>query len=209
MAELTAATDTPNGVLGVSGLKNQAKLPRRFSPMTSTLVLAVAFGCVYVAFQRIGTTANADVVEFTRNLAGGFLAVGMTDDTPGFVVLSTLDNKDVAVRAEQSSNRFAGTHTILRVTTPKMDWYKRLRGPMVVTVATDGTIESLPVDWSVAEFRAVRERVDCSHLSDKTVRRCGAPFVDLHDMFVLWEAQRVPLQVRAFLADILRTSKRS
>ncbi len=34
----------------------------------------------YAAYERIGTTANADTVEFTQNLAGGFLAVGMTED---------------------------------------------------------------------------------------------------------------------------------
>ncbi len=64
---------------------------RRISPIMKTLIASVVFAVVFAAFQRIGTTANADVVEYTRNLAGGFLAVGMTEDQPGFIALSALD----------------------------------------------------------------------------------------------------------------------
>ncbi len=53
---------------------------RRWRPIRVTLFVSVIAMMAYAAYERIGTTANADTVEFTQNLAGGFLAVRMTED---------------------------------------------------------------------------------------------------------------------------------
>ncbi len=153
----------------------------------------------YAAYQRIGTTANADLVEFTRNLAGGFVAVGMTDEQPGFIVISALDQDLVEVAADQWSNRLAGTHTIVEIQTPHQHWTTRLRRPQVIMVYQDGVVEGGGVDWTVADFNGIREAVDCSFEAASKKRRCGRPFADLHQAFAGWAVERVPEPVRAFL----------
>jgi len=172
---------------------------RRISPITKTLVASIMFAGVYAAFQRIGTTANADVVEYTRNLSGGFLAVGMTEDQPGFIALSALDQDVVDVNAAQTRNNLAGTHTIVEVQTPHGTNRVRLRGPQVILVTDRGAVESFNVDWTVNEFNALREAADCSHESAIKKRRCGQPFADLQEAFAKWPRRRVPDSVRNFL----------
>jgi hypothetical protein len=151
------------------------------------------------AYERVGTTANADSVEHTRNLAGGFLAVGMTKDQPGFMVLSELDQDKVEVNATQVVNQVAGTHTVVEVQTPRDTTRIRLRGPQVMLVSEVGALERYEVDWTVAEFNALREAADCSHEAAIKKHRCGAPFTDLQETFAKWPGERVPERIRNFL----------
>ena len=170
---------------------------RRLGPIPVTLALAVVFGSGYVAYQRIGTTANADVVQYTRNLADGFVAVGFTKRQPGFVVLSALDQPLVDINTNLVSNRLAGTHTIVRIKTQKAQWQKRLRGPELVVIDKDGQIVTSPVGWSASDFAAIRKGIDCEHEGGS--KRCGDPFADLHELFSRWDKRRVPEKARRFL----------
>lgn len=171
---------------------------RRLGPIPVTLALACAIGGGYVAYQRVGTTANADVIEFTPNLADGFVAVGFTEDQPGFVVLSAVNQPLVEITTELVSNRLAGTHTVVGVHTRQGQWRKRLRGPQLVLIDKNGRIDTAPIDWSLEEFAAIRNRIDCDHGGGS--KRCGAPFTDLHEFFAGWAEQRVPEAARRFLA---------
>lgn len=171
---------------------------RRLGPIPVTLALACAIGGGYVAYQRIGTTANANAVEFTRNLADGFVAVGFTEDQPGFVVLSAVNQPLVEITTNLVSNRLAGTHTVIGVQTRQGEWRKRLRGPQLVIIDKDGRINASPVDWSLADFAAIRKGIDCDHGGGS--KRCGAPFTDLHEFFAAWDKQRVPEKARRFLS---------
>lgn len=164
------------------------------------LALAVGLAGAYVAYERIGTSANASFVEFTRNLAGGFLAVGMSDDAPGFIVLSAMDQEFVEVRADRMINQLAGTRTQASVETPTQSWSARLRGPQVVIVDEQGGVEAFGVDWTLEEFLQIRNAADCLHAKGSHKVRCGAPFADLSDLLSDWPAGRIPQRVAGFLA---------
>lgn len=172
---------------------------RRWRPIPVTVFLGVIVVAVYAAYERVGTTANADSVEYTQNLAGGFLAVGMTEDQPGFIVLSALDREKVEVNAVQTINRIAGTHTVVEIQTPLRTQTTRLRYPQVILVTEQGSIQEYSVDWTVEEFDTLREAADCSHEAAIKKHRCGAPFTDLQEAFAKWPGNRVPDRVRAFL----------
>jgi hypothetical protein len=180
---------------------------RRLSPIRLTFFLGVTVVVVYAAYGRVGTTANADSVEHTQNLAGGFLTVGMTKDQPGFMVLSELDQKKVDVKATQVVNQVAGTHTVVEVETPRDTARIRLRGPQVILISEEGALERHEVDWTVAEFNALREAADCSHEAAIKKHRCGAPFTDLQEALAKWPAGRVPERLRSFLEPF--TDKRT
>ncbi|MFQ5591206.1 MAG: hypothetical protein ACE5HE_08600 [Phycisphaerae bacterium] len=173
---------------------------RRCGPVPATLLLSVIALTAYAGYERLGTTANADSVEFTQNLAGGFLAVGMTEDHPGFIVLSVLDQDEVEVKATQMVNRVAGTHTVVEVRTPRDAARMRLRGPQVILVSEEGVVERHSVEWTVEEFDALREAADCSHEAAVKKHRCGTPFTDLQESLARWPNSRVPEGVHAFLA---------
>jgi len=153
----------------------------------------------YAAYERLGTTADADSVEFTQNLVGGFLAIGMTEDQPGFMVLSALDHEKVEVSAVQAVNRLAGTHTLIEVRTPLGMANIRLRGPEVILVSEDGVVERHNVGWTMTEFTALRKAVDCSHEAAAKKHRCGAPFADLYDLVATGQVSNVPGDMRSFL----------
>ena len=158
----------------------------------------LAAALVYVAYERIGTVANASTIELTPDYSGGFFAIGMTEDQPGFLVLSNVELREVDVRAERASNDLSGDRTVASVTTPWGSWRQRLRGPVVVLIHADGSLDAVPVDWSVAEFNMLRAATDCS-LSGK--RRCGAPLLETTAVLASWPSDRVPQKVREFLAN--------
>lgn len=166
--------------------------------------LALLVAVTYVLYQRIGTTAQADEIEFTTNLAGGFLAVGMTDTAPGFIVLSALDREHVDVDARCYSNAIAGDFTIAEVRTPQMTWRGRLRGPVVVLVDANGVAQEFAIGWSAAQFALVRDEADCDHGHIGKRHRCGAPFADLFDLVADGRLGQVLPQVRQFLAPYAR-----
>ena len=199
MRQSTPTIEAHHGVIGSVEPPREVTRRRRISPITKTLIASIVFAGAYAAFERIGTTANADSVEYTQNLAGGFLAVGMTEDQPGFMVLSVLDQKKVEVNAVQTINHVAGTHTVVELQTPRGMTRTRLRGPQVILVSEDGVVETHRVRWTVDEFQSLREAADCSHEAAVKKHRCGAPFTDLQEAFAKWPRERVPDRVRAFL----------
>jgi len=167
-----------------------------FVALALTCLVVTAYG----AFERVSTSANADKIELTRNLAGGFMAMGMTERSPGFVLLSLLDRDVVDVSADQASTLAAGTRTNVSVRTSKEVWRKRLRSPQVILVGHDGSVKSFGVDWTYQDFRRLRERADCSDHSGKRRGRCGAPFAGLHEAVATGAVDHVPDGVRAFLS---------
>ncbi len=199
MTPSTPMIEAPKDVIVSTENPCGAARRRRISPITTTLVASIVFAGAYAAFQRIGTTANADLVEYTQNLAGGFLAIGITEDQPGFITLSALDQDEVDIHAAQTSNSLAGTHTVVEVQTPRDTTHIRLRGPQVILVSEDGAVETHAVGWTVDEFNTLREAADCSHEAAVKKHRCGAPFTDLQEAFAKWPGERVPDRVRAFL----------
>lgn len=163
---------------------------------------SIVIAAGYAAFQRIGTTANANAVEYTQNLAGGFLAVGMTENQPGFIVLSALDQEKASVIATQSKSQIGGAYTIVDIETPMGMVQTRLRGPQVILVTERGDVENYDVDWNVGEFNILRQAADCSHQAALQKRRCGTPFIDLRDTLATWPRNRVPDRVRTFLSTV-------
>ena len=194
-----SAIEASNDVTGSVEDSHVATRCRRVSPITMALAICLMVAGAHTALQRIGTTANADTVEYTPNLAGGYFALGMTDDQPGFIVLSALDRNEVGVNAVQNKKTLAGSHTIVEVQTPRAMTRIRLRGPQVVLVTEVGVVEQFAIDWTVEEFRALRRATDCSHGAAMKKHRRGAPFADLHEAFAGWPAGHVPDRVRAFL----------
>ena len=174
MAELTADGD----MNAIAAAPSWQARDRRWRPIPATLLASIIGMMAYAAYERIGTTANADTVEFTQNLAGGFLSIGMTANQPGFMVLSALDQEKVEVTVTQVVNHVAGRHTVVKVQTPRDTASIRLRGPQIILVTEQGDIETYAVNWTVEEFNSLREAADCSYRTVIKKHRCGAPFTD-------------------------------
>lgn len=203
MTESTPTIETRDGVTAPIENTDDIIYRGRISPITITLMLSVIFAGAYAAYQRIGTIANANTVEYTRNLAGGFLAVGMTEDQPGFIVLSSLDQDKVDVSAAQTKNHLAGTHTVVEIQSLPGITRMRLRSPQVILVTEQGAIEKYNVDWTFNEFNILREAADCSHEAAVKKHRCGQPFTDIQETLAGWPGQRVPDRVRNFLVPFI------
>ncbi|MFQ5502773.1 MAG: hypothetical protein ACE5EQ_10810, partial [Phycisphaerae bacterium] len=114
------------------GADTGEKAPQPSRRWVSIVFVAVLVAGAYVAYQRIGTTANVDTITYVENYAGGFIAVGMSDRQPGFIALSALDRTDLRIEADRVEQGLAGRHTNVRVMTPRAQWQKRLRGPRIV-----------------------------------------------------------------------------
>lgn len=166
----------------------------------TVLLIVFALTGAYVAYQRIGTTANVEQLEFSQNLAGGFLALGMTDDEPGVLVLSQRDRAKVEIAAYMLANAVTGRATHVEIEIEKRPWKRRLRGPRMITIDLDGGIESAPLPWTFDDFAAVRDAVDCEKavLHNPTVR-CGMPFADLFDFCKRLPDDKKPELLRRFL----------
>ncbi|MCH7704829.1 MAG: hypothetical protein IIB61_06935 [Planctomycetes bacterium] len=188
------------GVTVDVGRESRPKRARRGWAIPIALVSASLLAAVYAAYQRIGTIANVDLLEYTANKAGGFLAVGMTTDEPGIVVFSAMDNGKVDVNADRFMNQLAGTYTVVTVETGRAQWRKRLRGPLVVMIDGHGTISAYPVQWTIVDFDLIKRALKCGEFSGPSRRPCGFPFVDLHDELEKWSLAWVPDPVRKFLA---------
>lgn len=162
--------------------------------------------CGYVAFERVGTRANVERIECVRNYAGGFLALGMTDDQPGVLVLSSLDKKDVRVEAFFRENRLTGRATTMSITTPSETWRTRLRRPRVITIDKAGTVRSAAVSWTRQRFESISDHVDCSKATDHQHARCGAPFEDLAGFLRDDAHESIPAILADFLAPYAPSS---
>ena len=170
------------------------------APVPATLLVAVLIATGFTAYQRIGTLANVDVVETTRNLGGGFMAVGMTENQAGFLLVSALEKKDVTIDAERHAHFLAGSRTRLRVETSTRSWSKRLRKPVVITIDGHGHIETTTVDWPRHTFQTLADAADCEHASPLHKKHCGAPFVDIRARVAKWPLDTIPVHLRTFLA---------
>ena len=181
--------------------EHDSKTRRRWwtAPLPTTLIVAAVIGASFTAYQRIGTSANVDVVETTRNVPGGFIAVGMTENQPGFLLVSTLDQKDVTIDTERHPHFLGGMHTKLRIQTSTQSWSKRLRKPVVITIDDNGNIQTTTVDWPLHTFQTLAETADCQHESPLFTKHCGAPFVDMRARIAKWPLNTVPVHLRAFL----------
>ncbi|MFQ5422563.1 MAG: hypothetical protein ACE5F9_01130 [Phycisphaerae bacterium] len=169
---------------------------RRRLAVTISIVLALAGG--YVLYERIGTTANVEVVETYQRFAGGFLAVGHTDSEPGILVLSRLEDRIVRIDATLHRNWATGTSTRVAVSTPEATWRHRLRGPEVVMIDADGSIQTTGVDWSAEDFTSISRAVNCD---DATAPHegCGRPFHDFQQ-WLSAGSHAVPDAIHQFLA---------
>lgn len=161
---------------------------------------SLALAGAYIAYQRIGTTANVDTLTFVEDYAGGLIAVGMTDQQPGLIALSDLDRTDLRVEADRVEQGPAGRHTRVRVITPHARWQKRLRGPRIVLIDSRGGISSIPVEWTHADFVHVLDGLDCGPCPNKKTRACGQAFANLYETLQSWPGHRVPAEVRRFLS---------
>lgn len=150
------------------------------TPIRITLFLALLTALGYAAYQRIGTTAGADLVVYIPNLAGGFVAIGRTADRPGFLLLSELDQQKVTINVSSYANKVAGDFSVIRVETPTTQWQHRLRGPQLMLIDESGAITASDANWSLADLDAIEKATDCEAGISK---RCGAPFADLADYF--------------------------
>lgn len=191
--------ETAQGASVAPSAPARARRSWRWSPISLTLAASAAIVVAYSTFERIGTVANADTIEFTTNYAGGFLAVGITDDDPGFILLSKIDLDQINVSATQSGSFAAGTRTFVEVTTARRCWQKRLRGPQIILISEDGSIDGRDVDWTFEDFQRIRKTADCSHERTTGKHRCGAPFADLHDLVAAGRLRNVPENMRTFL----------
>lgn len=192
----TRVADDSRGLTSRCGCRTRRKWRR----LTRLILIASAVTLtVYVAVERIETRANANTIEFTPNYGGGFLAIGMTDYEPGFILLSKLDQEHVDVSAKQASSVAVGTHTSVEIRTPRQRLHTRLRGPEVIVVGRDGRVAARRVEWSFEDFVRIRSATDCPQEIATGNHRCGAPFADFRDLVSTGQLMDVPDEVRAFL----------
>ena len=205
----TDNTGFQNGGSACCREPRRASALRRIGPIRLTVLLFVVVAGSYACSERIGTRANANLVEITPNLHGGFLAIGMTETQPGFVVLSAVNQDQVEVNAGLLTSPLAGRHTIVEIRTTGATLRHRLRGPQIILVDDQGVIQAHAVDWTLEDFETLRKAADCSFEAANRKKRCGAPFLDLHEAFAKWPTDRIPRAVRTFLKPFANSRTRN
>lgn len=150
----------------------------------------------YAAWQRFGTVADVTHIETFEDYSGGFVAVGLSPDKPGFLCLSRVPRDQLELVALHHENVLGGSWTTLLVRTPHQTWRHRLRSPVVVLIDELGGVEGIPVGWPRSRFIWVRDRVDCERGHAK---RCGRPLDDLARRLAAGPPDLVPPKVLAFL----------
>lgn len=189
----SASTECPAGTLVLSA--HRAGRKRRLLPiLLGGVVLLAAYGGV----ERALTHANAGRVTSYEDYGGGFLAVGMTDTQPGFVLLSGAAAAEVRVSAQQANSFATGTQTSVTIATARGEVTTTLRAPQAFLVSADGEVSRHALNWTAEDFRAVERAADCEHPTPGGRHRCGAPLADLYDV-VLARQLETPDAVRAFL----------
>jgi len=157
------------------------------------LLVAVA----YVAYERIGTTANVDTLEHTINAAGGSVVLGFTETQPGIVVVSALDRDAFEIDAVQSSNWATGTRTYVDIKTDAENQRIRLRGPVLTLIDEQGHVRHHDLDWRREDLDRVRRGIDCSTDNGK---ECGRAFAAFAALLSDWSEANAPPALHAFLS---------
>lgn len=191
--------NSSNFLIAGSSLQPHSLRHRLLRPIPVTIILATIVCMTYSAYHRIGTVANADVVEFTQNVAGGYFALGKTEDQPGFIVLSEIDQNKANVYANQSVNFLTGTHTYVSIELQEKLWSTRLRKPVVILIDKNAHVEYHTINWTLEDFSDMQHAVDCSHAQAILKKRCGQPFTDFHEAFSARGPGFIPAPLRSFL----------
>lgn len=171
------------------------------TPIGATALLALVAASAWGAFHRIGTTACATDIEIHQSLEGGYVAIGYSDDRPGFLLLSSLPPNRVQLEADVRRSLVAGTYSVLHMPDGTGEWSHRLRGPILLTIDRHGNRTMNDVAWTREEFAALRNSLDCTSPSVLGKKRCGQPFADVADMLASLSPTRVPKAAVVFLAS--------
>lgn len=179
-------------------LEQAAGKPRVSRRVRIFTAVAAVFVAAYAGFERIGTTANADLIESYQRYAGGFLAIGFTDTQPGILVLSEIEKENLSLNATGRRNWLTGHSTRVDITVGERAWSKRLRGPLIVMISADGEISAAPLPWTLEQFRQAGISVDCSG-DFGAPKSCGAPFSDFEEFIKRPSLPELPKAARDFL----------
>lgn len=152
----------------------------------------------YSGVERALTHANANRVTSYEDYGGGFLAVGMTDAEPGFVVISEVPAEQVLVSARQARSFATGTQTSVTIATARGELTTTLRAPQAIVVSADGEVLRHALNWTAEDFHAIEHAVDCEHPTPVGRHGCGAPLADLYD-FLVARRLETPDALRALL----------
>ena len=177
-AEGHATDEPPDGALHQPATAPAASASRRFAIITY-LVVGLLLAGGYVLFERAGTRANVEAIDYHQRFGGGFLAVARTSTQPGFLALSLLDRSKVDIDAVMRSNWATGKSTVVTVATPGGKHRHRLRGPVALLIGPDGGVTTAPLPWTLADFQACSKAVDCSVVDWRNPKPCGQPFEDV------------------------------
>jgi hypothetical protein len=153
----------------------------------------------YVLYERVSTSANADRITHLQSYGDEMVAIGMTENQPGFVLLARLPSSQVSVEADMRSNWLTGQQTLVSVHTPAGTTSIRLRDPQAIMVHEDGTVIKTRVPWTLDEFGRLLHAADCASGGREHQHRCGHPFEDVAHALASWPEQRVPASLREFV----------
>lgn len=170
---------------------------RAFRRVIAGIVLVAA---AYILYERLGTSANADQITHFQSYADAAVAIGMTDDQPGFVLLSKLPASQVTVTAAMHSNWLTGPRTTVSVRTPLGTSRIRLRAPQAIMVQDDGTVTTASVPWTDDSFGRLLHAADCSSQCSEHVHRCGQPLEGIARTLASWPPESVPRPLQLFMA---------
>ncbi|MBI5866218.1 MAG: hypothetical protein HZB38_17245 [Planctomycetes bacterium] len=163
-------------------------------------MLTILIGIVgYSAYERFSTRANVDQVVTFESYGDDAVAIGLTDDRPGFVLLSRLPPSEVSIDAQLASSWLTGTYTILNINTPNRHIRIRLRSPLAILVDEDGAVVPVEVTWSHTDFAGLVHAADCEAGCEEHLHRCGQPLDDIASALANWPVDRVPLAIREFI----------
>jgi len=173
--------------------------PSRIAFWLVRLSLPVALAAVvgYVLIERSRVRVGIDSITYLDNLGGGFVAVGTCADQPGVLILSTVDRKDVPIRAEREQLRL---RTTLSIDLDGRVTRRRLTGPTAVLIAPDRPIEFIALHWKTRTFYDLLAAIDCDgeHQSSDEHPLCGKPFEELLAYLKQHPPGAVPQEVIAF-----------
>jgi len=151
----------------------------------------------YVLIERSRARVGIDSITYIDNLGGGFVAVGTSADKPGVLILSTVDRKDVRIRAEREQLRL---RTTLSIDLDGRATCRLLTEPAAVLIPPDQPTGFIPLNWKTRAFHDILATIDCDgqHQSSDEHPLCGKPFEELLLYLNLHSPGRVPPELIAF-----------